>query len=194
MSLITLTKAVGLSLAWTSSPDWSVVWTPAVKELFNLQDLWTDMEYMWWKLSTKLLIPWSGLHPSSSGMLVSELEEFGLWGSNDSLEWRCFLSKEVGKGIFFPWSFQLGKRPNGFYISSSLRLRQLIVPRKVWSIMSSLQPPPHNPQKLMGRWNSTASLKASFINTQVHFKAFTSLSENRFKLNYLSSEAWKVFW
>lgn len=144
---------------------------------------------MWWKLCAKLLIPWSGFHLSSSGVLISELVEFGLWGGNDSIEWRClFLSKEVGKGIF-SLILSTGKLTRGI-----LYLIELIVPRKVWSIMGSLQPPPPNPQKLMGRWNATASLKASFINTQVHFKGFTSLSENRLKLNYLSFEAWRVFW
>lgn len=62
----------------------------------------------------------------------------------------CFHQKQPAR-VFFAWSVQLGNRPGGFFISSSLGIRQIIVTRKVWSIMSSPQPPQTNPGKTDGK-------------------------------------------
>lgn len=178
MSLITLTKAVGLDLAWTSRlvSGLDSYCKRALRSAGPLNLYVVHVVEALRKAVNSLVWP-SPVIFRGAGIRTRGVWVVGRWWFY-RVKMFVFI-KRSRQEYFFPWSFQLGNRPEGFYISSSLGLRQLIVPRKVWSIVNSLQPPPPNLQKLMGRWNSTASLKAFFINTQVHFKAFTSLSENR---------------
>lgn len=98
----------------------------------------------------------------------------------------CFHRKDPAS-VFFTWSVQPGNRPEGFFfISSSLGIRQVIVTRKVRSIMSSLQRPQPNPGQSEGQME-LCSMSARFFPTwESGTTKYLFLSGNQFKMHHLS--------
>lgn len=138
-----------------SSPVWSLVMTPAAKELFSPQDCadWScsgEEEVL--HKAAFMVHPWSsediravGTRGMSSGCF--HWAEEG-WGGNEAIRVKMFVFiKNSQRGYFLldPFNWETDRRD--FFISSSLGIRQIIVTRKVWSIMSSPQPPQTNPGK-----------------------------------------------
>lgn len=111
----------------------------------------------------------------------------GRWEGNKAIRVKMFVFiKKTQRGFFLPDPFNRETDLRDFLISSSLGIRQIIVTRKVWSIMSSLQLPQPNPGKTDGQMELCSMSACCFPTWESGTTKYLFLSENQSKMHHLS--------